>query len=41
MDPTVDFNIYSLDTHYVSGIILGTKNIEMKVSETYLLKNPI
>ena len=30
MDPTVKINQYSLDTHYVPGIMLGTKNTEMK-----------
>ena len=38
MNPTVNFNQYSLDNYYAPGTILGTKNIEMKISETYLLK---
>lgn len=40
MNPTVNFNQYSLDNHYAPSTILGTKNIEMKVSETHLLNKP-
>ena len=40
MNRTVNFNQYSLGNHYVPGIMLGIKNVEMQVSEAYLLNKP-
>lgn len=34
MDPIFKFNEYSLDTNYVPGIMLGTKNTKMRNRES-------
>lgn len=37
MDPIFKFNQYSLDTHYVPGLMLGTKTTKM-INRANLLK---